>query len=287
LIPAIFACDIDGTLLDPSGLLRPTVRAGVRELGEAGVRVVLATGRSPWSGVRDLADALRLRGPQVTMQGAVIALTDGTLIRTRRLEPALYLEAVALADELGIDAVVGTATGNRAERLSEHVDFLTGADAEVPVFRYVPALERIMDEGPIRVFLPTGADRFEAVRATVVERLRGRASVTWSDRSGVEVLAPGTNKGEAIAWLAASMGIPMDRVAAVGDARNDLELLAMAGRSAAMGSAPAEVRAAASVTVPSSARDGLLDAIDWCFPGHRRSQGWGSEPTAEAAEAVA
>jgi hydroxymethylpyrimidine pyrophosphatase-like HAD family hydrolase len=58
----------------------------------------------------------------------------------------------------------------------------------------------------------------------------------------------------------------MDAVAAVGDAANDLELLTMAGRSAAMGNAPAHVAAAADIVVPPSSASGVLHAFAWFFP---------------------
>ena len=39
------AIDIDGTLLDPSGQVRPAVRDAIREAMSQGVVVTLATGR--------------------------------------------------------------------------------------------------------------------------------------------------------------------------------------------------------------------------------------------------
>jgi hydroxymethylpyrimidine pyrophosphatase-like HAD family hydrolase len=55
-------------------------------------------------------------------------------------------------------------------------------------------------------------------------------------------------------------------VAAVGDANNDPEMLAMAGRSAAMANAPGQVRAAADIVVPTSADLGAVQAFSWFFP---------------------
>lgn len=74
-------------------------------------------------------------------------------------------------------------------------------------------------------------------------------------------------------WLAAARGIDLDEVAGAGDAPNDVAMLRIAGRSAAMGGAPAEVRLAADIVVPSSDDDDVLDAFRWFFPdlwaGHR------------------
>ena len=233
----------------------------------SGVDVVLATGRSPWSGVADLAARLGLAGPQITMQGALVSLpATGEVHRLRALPPALYRDAIRFADELGLDPVVALLDGHRAERLPEGIELFVSPHLDGGSFRYANGLERLVDERPIRVFLPTGPERHGAVRRAAAARFAGRASIVWGDTTGVELLAPGTHKGEAVAWLAASRGICLAEVAAVGDAANDTEMLRHAGRSAAMGSAPPEVRSSADMVVPPSGDLGVLDAFAWFFP---------------------
>jgi hydroxymethylpyrimidine pyrophosphatase-like HAD family hydrolase len=233
----------------------------------SGVDVVLATGRSPWSGVADLAGRLGLTGPQITMQGALISdPATGEVHRLRALPPAIYRDVLAFADELGLDPVVALIDGHRAERLPDGGEPFTVPLVDGDTFRYVNGLERLTAERPVRVFLPTGPERHRAVRRAAAARFADRASVVWSDTAGVEILARGTHKGDAVTWLAASRGIGLDEVAAVGDAANDIEMLWCAGRSAAIGSAPLEVRVCADIVVGASADRGLLDAFAWFFP---------------------
>jgi len=265
--PRLLALDIDGTLLDDRRCLRPAVSAAVRRVAASGVHVILATGRSPWFGVADLASELGLSGPQVTMQGAcVVDFAPPQVHRLRVLTPQVYREAIRLADELGLDPIVALPDGHRAERLADSVDFIPESAGEAGRFRYVENLGALVDHRPVRVFLPTGPDRHRAVRGALAERFAGRASIVWSDLSGVELLARETHKGEAVAWLAGTMGIAMEEVVAVGDATNDIELLRMAGRSAGMGSAPIEVRASASIVVPGCAQEGVVVALSSFFP---------------------
>lgn len=229
--------------------------------------VVLATGRSPWSGIAELSNRLGLMGPQITMQGALVSVpATGEVHRLRAIPPAIYRDAVRFADELGLDPVVGLLDGHRAERLPEGGELFVTPMLSGRCFRYVDGLERLVEERPIRVFLPTGPERHGAVRRLALLRFAGRASVVWSDATGIEILASGTHKGEAVAWLARSRGIAIEEVAAVGDAANDMEMLRMVGRSAAMGTAPPEVRACADVVVPRSGDLGVLDAFGWFFP---------------------
>jgi len=239
----------------------------IAAIAGSGVHVVLATGRSPWSGIVELAARLGLTGPQVTMQGALVSVpATGEVHRLRPLPPAIYREAIGFADELGLDAIVALLDGHRAERLPESGELFVTPLPEGRGFRYVENLERLMDERPIRVFLPTGPERHGAVRRLAVSRFSGRASILWSDHTGIEILAAGTHKGEAVGWLAATHGIALGEIAAVGDAANDMEMLRVAGRSAAMGSAGLDVQACADVVVPSSRDLGVLDAFAWFFP---------------------
>jgi len=236
-------------------------------IAASGVEVVLATGRSPWAGIADLAARLGLAGPHITMQGALLSVpATGEIHRLRALPPGVYLEAVRFAGGLGIDPVVALLDGHRAERLPDGMDLFVSPLAEGRDFHYVNDLSKLVDERPIRIFLPTGPERHGALRTAAEERFAGRASIVWSDKSGIELLAPGSHKGEAVAWLAHTRGIGLDEVAAVGDAPNDTQMLRFAGRSAAMASAPADVQLAADVVVPSSSETGVLDAFAWFFP---------------------
>jgi hypothetical protein len=201
------------------------------------------------------------------MQGALLSVpATGEIHRVRALPPAVYRDAIRFADEHGLDPVVALLDGHRAERLPDGIDLFVTPLVEGSTFRYVSDVGDLVDERPIRVFLPTGPARHRAVRSAAEERFGARASIVWSDTTGVEVLAPGTHKGEAIAWMAATRGLGLDDVAAVGDAPNDIQMLRLAGRSAAMLSAPSEVHWAADIVVPSSSESGVLDAFAWFFP---------------------
>jgi len=67
----LLALDVDGTLLDPSGELRPTVRDTVMAVQQHGLQVVLCTGRR-FRTARPLAQALQLNAPLVVHNGALV-----------------------------------------------------------------------------------------------------------------------------------------------------------------------------------------------------------------------
>jgi hypothetical protein len=265
--PELLVLDLDGTIVDDADLVDPLTAEAVSIVADSGVRVVLATGRSPWNGVADVTRLLGLAGPQISMQGAIVAdPLDGEVVLARELPAIAYLGALALAAELGLDPIVSIADGHRAEHVPDWLAASFPTAGEGQRFRYVDDLARLVDEPPFRIYLPTGPARHDAVRRTFQERLGDRASIVWTDNVGVEILAPDVDKGTAVAWLADSLGIDMHRVAAVGDARNDVGMLLRAGQSAAMATAPAELRTAADIVVPSVTEHGAIRAMAWFFP---------------------
>src|SRR4051812_47398453 len=71
----LVALDLDGSLLDPAHRISPANRRAVQDCLDRGVRVVLASGRL-FASVRPHCRSLGLVGPQITLNGAVIADAD-------------------------------------------------------------------------------------------------------------------------------------------------------------------------------------------------------------------
>jgi hydroxymethylpyrimidine pyrophosphatase-like HAD family hydrolase len=282
--PRLAVFDIDGTLFDPTGAIRPRVRRAVLAVREAGTRVMLATGRSPW-GVLDAARDLGLTGPHVTMNGAMFSdpFTD-EVEWARTLTAEVLAEAIEFAREVGTRPTVNLVHGYAIESDSDgSIPADVGAWMRTPRLHLVRSLTEVADRGPLRFYVPTGHERHWRAVELAQRMFGGRAAIVWGDEQGVEILAPGTNKGAGVRIAAESLGYSRDDVMAVGDASNDLEMLEWAGRSAAMGNASADVLAAAGIVVPSSDEDGVVSAIECFFPGLAIDAETEDEDTAEPA----
>ena len=268
--PRLVALDLDGTLLDPDGRIPERTGAAVRALRDAGVRIVLATGRSPWS-TAPIADQLDLPGPHILMQGGLVASRldglEGATLWATTLDRDLVLEQLAFARDEGLEPILGFEHGYRAERLAPEVLALAWPNyAEGSHMQLVPSLAAVAGEGVIRTFLFTSPARHAQVGAAARRQFGERVALTWGDEFGIELLARGVSKGAALQALATRSGIPMHAVAAIGDGRNDLEMLTLAGRSAAMATAQPDVREAAAMVAPSNADEGILVALATWFP---------------------
>ena len=84
-------------------------------------------------------------------------------------------------------------------------------------------------------------------------------SVGWT--AWLDIAAAGVTKATALESLRRSLGTDPGLTVAVGDGRNDVEMLQWAGRGVAMGQAPEEVRSIASEVTGSVLDDGAAKVL--------------------------
>src|SRR5277367_1665628 len=97
-LPALIACDVDGTLIGDDEKITPRTRNAVRAAVEAGAQFVLATGRPPrW--IRPVVEGLGFAPMAVCANGAVIydPATDRVLsVRTLPVDILAQLAEIAM-----------------------------------------------------------------------------------------------------------------------------------------------------------------------------------------------
>src|SRR5438046_3675361 len=114
----ILALDVDGTLLDPDGTLRPRTAAAVARATRAGIRPVLCTGRR-YRRARPIAEQLGLDAPLVCNSGAIVKdPTDHRTLWRADFDPALAADVLELFGHSDQPAVVFT------DRSPDDFDFI-------------------------------------------------------------------------------------------------------------------------------------------------------------------
>jgi hydroxymethylpyrimidine pyrophosphatase-like HAD family hydrolase len=83
----------------------------------------------------------------------------------------------------------------------------------------------------------------------------------WLDLSPV-----GVSKASGVAHVCEELGVPQEATLAIGDGRNDIELLKWAGRGVAMGQAVEEVKAAADDVTGTVYDDGVVTELSRWWP---------------------
>lgn len=234
----LIATDLDGTLLDPSGRIAEAEAEAVRAASQAGIVVVVATGRPlRWLDVlAPIADADPL---VVASNGAVVYdLHADTVVRSHTLDVPLI---GALAHDLRgalpglLFALEEGRRFSTEDAWAYHLpDASRSLAQEESVTRRGAWASVLTEAGDVVKFLALHPDADpDDLLAAATDVLGGRAEVTHSVTAGrralLEMSAPGISKAATIAELAAERGITPAQVAAFGDMPNDLAMLEYAG----------------------------------------------------------
>ena len=251
--------DLDGTVLNPEKRITPAVAAAVARAGEAGLTVVLCTGRMMASSVPYWRE-LGLGTPLIAYNGAMIKdLRDGRVLFHRPLELPMTLEVADFGRELGLNFQAYENDEMFAERDGEGVREYSRI-YRVP-YRVVGSFRGCLREGATKLLASSRKEELPALLARMRERFGARIMLTESEGKHVEVCHPSVNKAVAVQFVVERAGGRREQVVAVGDGMNDLEMLQWAGLGAAMGNAFDRVKQAADVVIGSNAEDGLAEFL--------------------------
>ncbi|MBA3780449.1 MAG: HAD family phosphatase [Nocardioides sp.] len=269
--PKLVALDIDGTLLkwvEGAGQtyeqIPPAVYAAVHRLLDAGAHVVLSSGRSP-HGMSPIADLLKIPrdGDErlwiVASNGAVVfRYPELEVVHEETFDARPAVEAVLREHPEALVAVEERGVGYRVNRPFPMGE-LSGEMIETAVADIIAGpVSRVIIRDPAAT-----ADDFVALAARL--GLHGTDYVVgwtaWLDLSPV-----GVSKASGLALVAERLGVAQADVLAIGDGRNDIEMLRWAGRGVAMGQAVQEVLDAADHVTDSVADDGAAVEISRWFP---------------------
>jgi hydroxymethylpyrimidine pyrophosphatase-like HAD family hydrolase len=260
----LVALDVDGTLLSYDGVASDDARAAVRALTDAGVHVVLATGRSLLATMEAVAEIGLTDGMLVCSNGAVVARLDAEaeagyeVLSVTTFDPAPALRAIALelpgalyaVENLGVGyRVSGAFPDGELAGLVEHVTFDELLAA--PVTRVI-----------IRSPHSTPEEFHELVERVGLREVSYAVGWTaWLD------LAPGgVSKASALEEVRRRLGVEPFETMAVGDGHNDLAMLQWAARGVAMGHAPEALREAADEVTGTIDDDGVVVVLRSVLP---------------------
>lgn len=264
---SLVALDVDGTIIDLDERLTDRVRSAVQAVVEAGHDVVVATGRS-LHGALPVLDRLGLTsGYAVVSNGAVTVRLDPhadcgyEVVDVVTFDPTPALRLLREHLPSAAYAVEEMGTGFRL--------FGPFPDGELSGRITVVPFEELLGAPATRVVVRS-ADHTPEDFLALVERigLHGvNYAVGWT--AWLDLAPEGVSKASALEQVRRWLGVDPRRTLAVGDGRNDLEMLAWAGRSVAMGQAPDEVKDAADEVTSTVDEDGLAEVLEQLLEARR------------------
>jgi hypothetical protein len=254
------ACDFDRTLVGEDALLRPRTRSALRAAGDAGLHVIVVTGRMVRS-VRPYLLEAGLTDPVVCYQGAVVAdPTSGEFLRHVPMPREVALEAIEAVDAAGF-------------HLNCYVDDLLYVAAVTPEARAYADFQHleIHAVGDLRSWLAADPTKLVAVgdqhaldelEAELKPRFRGRLYISKSLPFFLELANPDVSKAAGLEFVARRLGFERSETIAFGDGENDIDLLEWAGYGVAVANAHDEVLRRADLVCPPVDEEGVAQVIE-------------------------
>jgi Cof subfamily protein (haloacid dehalogenase superfamily) len=254
------ACDLDRTLIGADAVLQPRTAAAIAAAREAGIHVLLVTGRM-FQSVRRYALAAGITDPVVCYQGAVVAdPVTGEFLRHVPMPEAEAREVIAAIETLGYTILVYV-----DDEL--YVSYETPASNAYAGFQHlvvhpVGDLLAWLPKPPTKLVVVGDPHELDGLEVEMKARFGPRLFISKSLPHFLEFASPSVHKGSGLDFAAERVGFSRERSVAFGDGENDVELLEWAGFAVAVANAHRKVLAVADFVCPSVDEQGVAQVIE-------------------------
>lgn len=258
----LIAFDIDGTLVNSKKEVTQATKEALHKLHEAGIHVVISSGR-PYKGVLLNAD---LVGREIV---PYVSCFNGALVKEVATDDAVYAHELTNAE---LQRWVDLAQEHDLDVHAHDDEYVLVQDK--PKDQYVE-VESTLNEMPIRtvdfydgeitapkVMITAESGKLDDFIATLDPELFEKYSIMKSEPFFLEIMPKGVDKGEALAKLAESLDIEQSETMAFGDQANDLSMIKWAGCGVAMGNAIDDLKDNAQYVTASNDDEGIAKALE-------------------------
>lgn len=254
--------DLDGTLLTDDKIVSDKNRAAIIEMLEHGHRFVMATGK-PLAGAIHVAEQFGLDLPSCY----IMACHGGTLYDclTKQVifqqdiaaEDVDYL--LAEAEEYGLYAHIYWDGMILTKRACEELFFVM-VQSGVP-YQLSETIAHMPSSAVVLVNMD-GSDKLQKFQADHAQWAQSRCDSFFSRDEFLEYIPKGVNKGSGLCELVNHLKLGKTTTIAVGDERNDLEILEAADIGVAVANGVAQAKAAADyITENDNNHDAIAEVI--------------------------
>jgi 5-amino-6-(5-phospho-D-ribitylamino)uracil phosphatase len=264
----LIALDVDGTVLHEDGTLSDAVVEQVKRVRELGHEITLSTGRSVEMSL-PILDRLGITPEYLVCANGAITLKRDPDAPTAAMPPRYIREHV---ETFNPEEVLTTVRGHLASARyavedADGVFLFSGGSLpewDTAVNGRRVEFEELLHVRATRVVVISPEHAIEDFLAVVEKMGLHRVSYNVGWTAWLDIAPDGVNKAVALERVRRLLKIPRARVMAVGDGRNDIEMLewaAASGRGVAMGQSPEEVKAAADELTGTDIEDGVAQIL--------------------------
>lgn len=267
----LIAVDMDGTLLNTESVIAAEDAQALRDAIQAGATLAICSGRMPEDIDYHVAQAGLPCWVCGGNGGRVYDAPYGKLVEEHRLDTGTALACIELlaeyqTRELVLHAYVGPDIAlSRVPADEWYADWLRRREkrGRSPVRAGGAALREAAELGIHNMLVAFEGESDSGALAEAAARIRTLpgVDVTSSWEGNFEIMPAGINKGVILAKLAARLGVPRERVMAIGDQENDREMLLWAGYGVAMGNATPRIKEITRFVTNDNAHHGVAEAV--------------------------
>lgn len=275
----LIAIDMDGTLLNKGKYISNNNLAALRMAQKNGTEIVVATGRANFD-AHSFFEEIDINPWIIGTNGATIHRPDGQLFHSVPLQKEMAIDMLRTLEEESIyyeafiDNKISTpAYGKKAllqdiedtKQLGQDIDHMY---LEMDIqqgqkgYTVIPSFEQLLD---------SSIDIYNILAVSFKEEKLLNGWAKFADIPNITIVKSGlynfhlqndeASKGNALRILAKQLNIDLADTAAVGDNYNDLSMLTIAGKSAAMANADDAIKEQCDMVTKANEEDGVAHFI--------------------------
>lgn len=261
----LMCIDVDGTLVDSKKELPKENKRAIQEACKEGVKIAIASGRSP-SAVKEILDDLEIEGYGICLNGAYIIHGNKEVSRYAFRDEEVNIIR-KIVENHDVRAFFSTSVSNITNRMP------TGAWLEAIQKSVVKQKQTIVCENQ-ELKNELENHRGLILKASIVEeddnkyiKVRKELQATKlfdvakSDTHYIDINIKGINKSKGVKDLAQYLNIDLSEVICVGDNENDIEMIKVAGLGVAMANSCKELLEICDTVTLSNDECGVAKAI--------------------------
>ncbi|HUF32769.1 MAG TPA: HAD family hydrolase [Acidimicrobiales bacterium] len=261
----MIASDLDGTLLRSDGSISDRTREALADAEDAGMVVVLATGRPPrW--MHGIAEATGHRGLAVCSNGAIVYdLHTEEIVEEHMIDVEV---AAMLVERLRLELPGLAFAVERRHGFHHEPGYTRMWEGDFASDTTIADAAELVDLPMCKLLARHDSMTPEDFLATAAAVIGDLATVTYSGTDGLlEISSAGVTKAFTLERFAVEHGVDAAGVVAFGDMPNDLPMLSWAGHGVAVRDAHPEVLAVADEVTASNDDDGVAIVVERVVAG--------------------
>ena len=249
--------DLDGTLLDKNFHLSEEIISGIKKIRSLGIRVSIATGRSQES-AKKFIDLLEIKEDIVVHNGAVILDINGKIKTIGTIDKNIISDLVEFHSKTPLsfklhfpDCRIIKSTKKPWQGEGKH--FVEG--------EVIENLQGIALKNVVKVVFFESEQKIEAFKNFI--RFPSKVKFLRSHLNHIEILPCNISKAEGIQEILKKENFVIDKVIAIGDNENDIEMLKQVGLGISVGEELVELKKISDYHFPLLFKGGMKKLIDF------------------------